>query len=162
MSKIKLLILLSISIYFGGCASTNKSNYQFDVDYIGGGADGLVYSNYLSTYLNSLNIFNSNSNFKVNTSIKHNQRVYITNVNNTSDREMISSIIDVKITDSTKKCIVLKYNDDVQQFYVITSNINFMSNNKAIENIKRGNTEILTQRIAYYLSSITNLNCINE
>ena len=162
MSKIKLLILLLISFYFGSCVSTHKSNNQFNVDYIGGGADGLVYSNYLNAYLDSLNMYSSLSNLSINTSINHQQTVFVTNVNNTSDREKISSSIDVKINDKTQSCTVLEYKDNVQQYYVISSNINFTSNNKAVENIKRSNAEILTKKLTYHLSQIDNFECLYE
>ena len=162
MSKIKLLILLSFSFILGSCTSTNRSNYQFKLDYIGGGADGLIYSNYLNAYLKSLNMFNNSSDYSIDTSMTHQQTVFITNVNNTSDREMITSKIVTKINDNLKNCIVLEYSDDVQQQYVIASNINFTSNNKAVNSIKRSNTEILTKKMVYFLSQIENFECVND
>lgn len=162
MSKIKLLILLSFSFILGSCASTNRSNYQFKLDYIGGGADGLIYSNYLNAYLKSLNMFNSSSDYSIDTSLEHQKTAFITNVNNTSDREMITSKIATKINDNLKNCIVLEYNDDVQQQYVIASNINFTSNNNAVDNIKRSNTETLTKKMVYFLSQIENFECVND
>ena len=162
MSKIKLLTLLSFSFIIGSCASTNKSNYQFKLDYIGGGADGLIYSNYLNAYLKSLNMFNNSSDYSIDTSMTHQQTVFITNVNNTSDREMITSKIVTKINDNHQNCTVLEYSDDVQQQYVIASNINYTSNNKAVETIKRSNTEILTKKMVYFISKIENFECVND
>ena len=162
MSKIKLLILLLFSFILASCASTNSSNYKFKLDYIGGGSDGLIYSNYLNAHLKSLNMFDALSNYSIDTSLEHQQKVFITNVNNTSDREMITSKIATKINDNLKNCIVLEYSDDVQQQYVIASNINFTSNNKAVDNIKRSNTEILTKKMIYFISQIENFECIND
>ena len=162
MSKIKLLILLSFSFILESCVSTNNSNYQFKIDYIGGGADGLIYSNYLNAYLKSLNMFNNSSDYSIDTSLEHQKTVFITNINNTSDREMITSKIMTKINYNKKKCIVLEYSDDVQQQYVIASNINFTSNNKAVDTIKKSNTEILTKKMVYFLSKIENFECLND
>ena len=162
MSKIKLLILSLFSFYLSACVTNRLSDYQYKVGYIGGGVDGLIYSNYLNSYLKSLNMFSSESAFSIDTSINHKQKVFITNVNNTSDREMVTSTIVAKVNDNNQGCNVLEYKDEVQQYYVIASNINFTSNTKALESIKKNNAEILTKQMVYYLSTIKNFDCINE
>ena len=162
MSKIKLLILLLISSFFGACTSNPKPDYQFTINYIGGGADGLIYSNYLNSYLKSLNMYDALSSYSIDTSINHKKTLFVTNVNNTSDRELIITIITAKINDNIHGCTILEFKDDVQQYYVISSNIYFNSNDKAVENIKRSNSEILTKKFVNYLYNLKNLNCRDD
>ena len=162
MYKIKLLILLPISFLLISCKASIKNQNLFDIYYIGGGVDGLVYSNYFQSYLKSYSLYSKNSFYKIETSIGHNNNVYITNVDNTSDREKIDTSITVKIYDQNFDCTVLNYNDSTSQYYVISPNINFTSNNMAVEKIKQNNAEELAHNFVKYLSNINNFPCINE
>lgn len=160
MYKIKLLILLLSSLLFSCTSVGYKTAQKFSIDYIGGEVDGLIFANYLKGYLNNMQMYDKGSNYKITATINHENNVYITNVNNTSDREKVSSHIKVRIVDFQNKCDIYKYNDDVEQFYVISSSINFTSNNKALEKLKENNAEILVREFVYKLSLLEDLNCI--
>ena len=66
---------------------------SLSVAYIGGEYDGLVLSNKLRSYLNSFNILNDKSNFGIQANISHSTNLFITNVDNTSDRERVSRVL---------------------------------------------------------------------
>ena len=91
----------------------------------------------------SNNFYNDSSYFTINASIEHGGEIYITNVDNTSDRERIRSSINISIYDELNKCFVLRYDESISQFYVIVSSKFFESNNFAKEEIQEQNTEIL-------------------
>ena len=159
MSKIKLLILLLTSFIIIACTVSHQPSRQFKLNYIGGNEDGLIFSNILHSHLESFGIFNSNSNYQINSSINHEQNLYITNVNKTSDREMIISTISAEIFDQNQNCIIYIYKNKVKQFYVITANINYTSNKKAVEGIKRENAEALSKKLIYSLINLKDDNC---
>ena len=94
----------------------------------------------------SNNFYNDSSYFKINASIEHGGEIYITNVDNTSDRERIKSYVNISIYDELNKCFVLRYDESISQFYVIVSSKFFESNNFAKEEIQEQNTEILIDR----------------
>ena len=159
MFKIKLLILLLANLIISSCVVANKPSKQYTLGYIGGGVDGLIYSNILTAQLESFGIFNKNSSYQVNTSISHDQELYITNINKTSDRERIISSIKTEVLDLNQNCIIFRYDKKIKQFYVIAANINFTSNQKAIETIKRKNSEILSKDLIYKLIELNNTTC---
>ena len=59
MLKIKSSILLLISIVLLSCAQNyqNNKNQKFSIAYIGGEFDGLLLKNFLTSHLDSLNIY---------------------------------------------------------------------------------------------------------
>ena len=162
MFKIRSLILLLISLTIISCASKKVTSSQFNLKYIEGGESGVLYANYLKMYLKSLDMLNDQSGYSISTSINHEISVFITNVNNTSDREMITSTVKASIKDEDQNCLLINYENNVKQFYVITSNINSTSNTKAVENIKKNNSEILAKEFAYYLAEAENFECKND
>ena len=97
MYKIKLLILLLINFILTGCVSNNQLNdKKLSVSYIGGEYDGLLLSNTLTSYLNSLNMLDRDSNYEIQASISHSSSLFVTNIDNTSDRERITSVINIE------------------------------------------------------------------
>ena len=162
MFKIRSLILLLISLTIISCASKKVTSSQFNLKYIEGGESGVLYANYLKMYLKSLDMLNDQSGYSISTSINHEISVFITNVNNTSDREMISTTVTARIKDEDQNCFLMNYENNLKQFYVISSNINFTSNTKAIESIKKNNSEILAKEFVYYLAEAKNLECEND
>ena len=67
MSKIKLLILLLISLFIINCSSTNnlpKNNNKYSLEYIGGGYDGLVLKKQLTSMLRGFRSFDQDSKKK--------------------------------------------------------------------------------------------------
>ena len=97
----KLIIILLISLFLFSCTSTqiNHSNTKYSIEYIGGEYDGLLLKNYLESGLRNLDIYDQNSDFKINAKINHSSNLYITNIDNTSDREKINTKLSVQIFD---------------------------------------------------------------
>ena len=162
MYKIKLLILLLISINIISCSQKNlNNNISYSIGYIGGEYDGLILSNLLTTYMQSSNIYDQTSRYELEASISHNTDVFITNIDNTSDRENITSDLSIKIIDKRFKCEAFLYNDQLSQFYIYASSEKFMSNQKALEEIKFNNTEELIRKFINKINSIK-LSCVSK
>jgi len=162
--KIKLLTLSLISLFFLTSCSNKilKRNHNYKISYIGGEFKGLYFSNHLKNKLASNNFYNGSSYFTINASIDHGDEIYITNIDNTSDRERIKSSIKINIYDELNKCVVFRYDESISQFYVIVSSKFFESNNFAKEEIQEQNTEILVDLFINTLISNENkeLKCI--
>ena len=142
MFKIKLLILFLISCLSISCTNKKEEyNFKISVAYIGGEYEGLILSNQLKSQLNNLGMLSESSRYEVQANISHSQNLYITNIDNTSDREQIDSNVSIKIFDKKLNCITYKYDENISQFYVLASSDQFISNNIAVEEIKIDNTE---------------------
>ena len=148
MSKIKLLTLLLISFFFVSCSSTNyqvKNNHKYSLDYIGGGYDGLVLKKQLISKLRGFDSYDQNSKKSIQSEITHSTEVFVTNIDNTSEREKVTSSLKISIFDTKLNCVVLRFEDQVSQFYIYASSEKFLSNTKALETIKYNNTEELVK-----------------
>ena len=156
MFKIKLLILLLTSFFFSSCANQqiNYSGQKYSLAYIGGGFDGLLLKNYLLSSLKNLDIYNPNSNYQINANINHSSGLYITNINNTSDREKITTNLSIQIIDTLSKCEMLNEQIEVSQFYIYASGDKFLSNQVAAREIKKTNTELSVSRFINELRTI--------
>ena len=153
MFRIKLLILLLNSFIFLSCTSNQQSkNVVFSVDYIGGEYDGLLLSNQFKSHLSNLEMLDYKSKYQIQANISHSTNVFITNIDNTSDRERVKSSLNLKIYDRDLKCYLHSYLDTISQFYILAPSDNFMSNKKAVEQIKFENTEYFVKNF------INNLN----
>ena len=153
MYKIKLLILLLLNYILSGCVSNNQLNdKKLSVGYIGGEYDGLLLSNTLRAYLNSFNMLDRDSNYEIQASISHTSSLFVTNIDNTSDRERIASFIDIKIFDKEKNCFTYSFENNVSQFFILASSDKFISNKSALEEIKLESTEYLTKKFINNLS----------
>lgn len=163
MYKIKLLTLLSISfILFQSCSRTLDVKTKFSLDYIPGEIDGLNLNNILLSNLESSGLYDENSKLIIRANITHAQDLFITNVDNTSDRENIISTINVTILNQENSCHVFKFTDNEEQFYVIASTQNLVSNNTAVEQIKIRNVENLVHNLVFKLISLDTTACIYE
>ena len=98
MSKIKLLILLLISINLINCTKDNvyQSN-KYSVGYIGGSLDGFLLKNKLEANLRAFNIFSQQSNFLIEGNIWNDFGLYVPTSNKTSRRENVTTGINLKI-----------------------------------------------------------------
>ena len=107
--------------------------------------------NYLVNSLKILDIHDQNSNFEIQANISHDTNLYITNIDNTSDREKIKTKLSVKIINKSSNCKI--YNDeiDVSQFYIYTSSNKFLSNQTAVKKIKKDNTE---SAVKYFINKL--------
>tara|TARA_Y200000002_G_C22663247_1_gene656790 strand:- start:297 stop:785 length:489 start_codon:yes stop_codon:yes gene_type:complete len=148
MYKIKLSILLLISLAFFSCTSENYKgkNLSFSLDYIGGEYDGVILSNILENHLRSQYLFDVKSNLLIKSSINHSQSLFITNIDNTSDRENIETSLSLDIFNTKLDCPIFNFADNISQFYIYASGEKFISNTKAIESIKYNNTEELVKK----------------
>ena len=159
MSKIRLLILSLTSILLFSCTSSQDENrIKLSISYIGGGYDGLILSNKLKSHLNNLNMLDDHSKFQIEASISHTTNLYITNIDNTSDRERVDSSIDLKIYDSELYCYTYEYEDSLSQFYVLAAGDKFISNKNAEEKIKEENIDYF---IKVFINNLNNskFNC---
>ena len=156
MSKIKLSILLLISFFVFSCANNqiNNSNQKYSLSYIGGEYDGLLLKNYLTNGLKNLRIYDQNSNLEIQANINHSSNLYITNIDNTSDREKINTKLSIKIINKKSNCI--SFNDEitVSQFYIYASSDKFLSNQVAVKKIKKDNTESTVRQFINKLKKI--------
>ena len=147
MYKIKLLILLLISYSF---LSRTKSTYQqqgksLSIGYIEGGFEGIMLRDTLESYLMAAKHYSSHSNLEIKSEINHSDSIFITNIDNTSDRQRISSTLTTVIYDKLNDCDVYNNSAKVSQFYVFAPNDKFISNNTALQKIKRNNTDELVK-----------------
>ena len=153
MYKIIVWILLFLNFILTSCVSNNQLNdKKLSVGYIGGEYDGLLLSNTLTSYLNSFNMLDKNSNYEIQASISHSSSLFVTNIDKTSDRERITSVIDIKIFDKEKNCFTYSFKNDVSQFYILASSDKFISNKSALEEIKLESSEYLTKKFINDLS----------
>ena len=147
MFKIKLLILLLISSFLFSCVKNKNQdiNDQYSLNYISGEYDGLILKNFLKNYLLSFGLYDEKSNLQIVSSISHSPSLYITNIDNTSDRLKIESILNIKIINQNKECEIFAFNKTLSQYYLFADTDKYISNNKAEERIKKENTESLVK-----------------
>ena len=158
MFKIKLLTLLLTSFFFYSCTNNliNSSDQKYSLAYIGGGFDGLLLKNYLLSSLKNLDLYEPNSNYQIKAKISHSSNIFITNIDNTSDREKIFTTLFVQIIDTFSQCELLNEQIDVSQFYIYASGDKFLSNQTAVRKIKKDNTESSVSRFINKLRTIEN------
>ena len=112
-------------------------------------------NNYLSSGLKNLNIYDQNSNFEIQASIGHGRSLYITNIDNTSNREQINTNLSINIIDKKSDCIVFNDEINVSQFYIYASGDKFLSNQVAVKKIKKDNTESTVRQFINKLKKIS-------
>ena len=156
MSKIKLSILLLISSLIFSCTNNqiNYSNQKYSVAYIGGEYDGLLLKNYLRIGLESLDIYDQNSKFEIQAKISHSSNLFITNIDNTSDREKITTNLYIRISNVLSNCEIYYDKFNVSQFYIYASSDKFLSNQKAVKKIKKDNTEATVRQFINNLKNV--------
>ena len=158
MFKIRLLILLLISFFITSCTNnqTHSFNQKYSLAYIGGGSDGLLLKNYLLSSLKNLDIYDANSNYEIRPKINHSSNVFITNIDNTSDRQKISTNLSFQIINTFNNCQVLSDQITISQFYIYASSDKFYSNKTAVNKIKKDNTESVVSKLINKLSIMNN------
>ncbi len=157
MSKIKLLISLLISLFIINCSSSNnivKGNIKYSLAYISGGYDGLVLKKQLISNLRGFNSYDPDSKKSIKAEINHSTELFVTNIDNTSDREKITSSLKVMIYDEKLNCFIFNFDDRISQFYIYASSEKFLSNTRALESIKFNNTEEL---VKIFMNSLTKI-----
>ena len=97
-------------------------------------------------------MLNTTSNYELQGSINHSSNLFITNIDNTSDREKIESSIELKIYDKLNDCFSFKFNQNVSQFYILSASDRYTSNKTAVEEIKFSNTDYFVKSFINSLS----------
>ena len=156
MSKIKLSTLLLVSFFIYSCTNNQAyySNQKYSIAYIGGEYDGLLLKNYLTSGLKNLNIHDQNSDFEIQANISHSTNLYITNIDNTSDREKINTKLSIKIINQELNCTVFNEEINSSQFYIYASSDKFLSNQAAVKKIKKNNMETTVKQFINKLRKI--------
>jgi len=158
MYKIKLSILLLTSFFIFSC--TNNQNHSFSqkysLAYIGGEFDGLLLKNYLLFSLRNLDIYDPNSIYEISASISHSSNLYITNIENTSEREKINTNLSFQVTNILSECEVIADNVHVSQFFIYAPSTKFLSNQTALQKIKKDNTESAVKQLINNLRTVKN------
>ena len=149
MFKTRLLTLLLTSIFIISCAKNFNRNPKdkFSISYIGGEFDGLILKNTLKNYLNANNIYDQNSIYEITSGINHQRDVFITNIDNTSDRESVNTTLNVEIINFNNECVLFKDEFSSSQFYIYASSDKFLSNQAALKKIKKDNTEKIVKML---------------
>ena len=147
MFKTKLLISLLISFIFLSCTkdTLDREVTKYSLGYIGGEYDGLILKNLLKSDLSNFMAYDDNSNLRIEPNISHSTELFISNIDNTSDRMRIKSTITAKIVDIRFKCDTRTFKEDVIQFYLFADTEKYISNSVAEKKIKEENTEILVR-----------------
>ncbi len=155
MSKTRLSILLLISLFIFSCTNNyiKTTDQKYSLAYIGGEYDGLLLKNYLISGLKNSNLYDRNSNFEIKARISHNSNLFVTNIDNTSDREKISTKLSYQIYDLILGCEALNGEENVSQFYIYASSDKFLSNQAALKKIKKDNTKSTVRKLINILKS---------
>ena len=153
MFKIKLLIFLLASFIFLSCAkdSIKNNDIKYSIGYVSGEYDGLILKNLLKNYLLNYDLYDEKSNFEIKPSISHASNVYITNIDNTSDRTRMVSNLSIDITDNENVCSIYKFHKNISQFYVLADSSTYISNKSAFEKTKDENTDSL---VKYFINDL--------
>jgi len=152
MFKIKLLTLSLLSFLIISCVQNiQKDQMQYSIGYIDGELDGLNIKNILIQNLSLINLYNRNSSSKIETKFSHNQELYITNIDKTSDREKITTSLSFRIVDKRKSCVMYENQFQTSQFYIFASSNKFLSNKAALEKIKYQNAEYIVRKLISHL-----------
>ena len=156
MYKIKLLILLLVSVFLLSCLKNDlvQNSQKFSVAYIGGEFEGLTLKKYLLNYLKNNNLYDQHSPFEIRSEINHSSNVYITNIDNTSDRENITSTLSIEINHKELGCNIYRDDFTVRQFFIYASSNKLLSNQKAVKKIKTDNSAALIKQFINKLDKI--------
>ena len=103
-------------------------------------------------------MIDDNSRYEIRSNIGHSTGVYVTNIDNTSDRESITSELSLIVYDKELDCTAYSYNNKIYQFYIYASNEKFISNKTALKKIKNENTEELVKKFTNRLMN-ENIKC---
>jgi len=140
MSKIKLLILLLISINLTNCKNNNiYQGNKYSVGYIGSSMEGLLLKNNLESNLRAFNLYSQQTNFLIEGNISNSFSIYVPTTSKTSQRENVTTGINLKIFNKNLSCYVYSFEDTTSQFYIYASSTYFLSNKEAQKDIINDN-----------------------
>ena len=78
--------------------------------------------------------------------ISHSSLLFITNIDNTSDRMRMNSLLKINVFDQTNNCKLHEFEESISQFYLFADSDRYISNTKAEKKIKEENTEALVRK----------------
>ncbi|MDC3146353.1 hypothetical protein OA857_01490 [Alphaproteobacteria bacterium] len=154
MYKTKLLTLSLISLIFLSCtkSTSNQNNSKFSIGYIDGEFDGLVLKTLIKNNLFNIGRYDKESKLIIDAEISHTSSLFITNIDNTSDRMNMDSNLSIKIIDQLNECEVYKFDNEISQFYIFADSNQYISNVVAEKKIKEQNTEQLVKEFINKIS----------
>ena len=103
--------------------------------------------------MSNFGLYDENSDLEIKPSISHSSSIYITNIDNTSDRMKVESRLVAKIFDRKLQCVVFNFEENLSQFYLFADSLRYISNNRAEKKIKEQNTEELVKK---FINKLTN------
>ena len=92
--------------------------------------------------------------------ISHSSELFITNIDNTSDRIRVDSALTVNVIDERSKCVIHNFEEKISQFYLFADSDRYISNNIAEKKIREENTEALIKNFINELTE-TETKCKN-
>ena len=78
----------------------------------------------ISYDLKNLEVYDQNSNIEIKPTLVQ-YKFYITNIDNTSDREKVSTKLSFQVVDTRLNCDLYKDEINISQFYIMPLVINF-------------------------------------
>ena len=108
--------------------------------------------NLLTNNLSNFGLYDNNSNYRIESSISHSSELFITNIDNTSDRMNMDSNLSIKIIDQSNECEIYKFDNEISQFYIFADSNQYISNVVAEKKIKEQNTEQLVKEFINEIS----------
>tara|TARA_B100001027_G_C16221063_1_gene309852 strand:- start:44 stop:532 length:489 start_codon:yes stop_codon:yes gene_type:complete len=159
MFKTRLLISLLISFIFYSCTKniSNQNIDKYSLGYVSGEYDGLVLKNLLKSNLSGIGVYDDGSNFRIEPKISHSSELFITNIDNTSDRIRVDSTLIIDVVDQRLECITYKFEERVSQFYLFADSDRYISNNIAEKKIREQSTETLVKGFINKLNKFKNI-----
>ena len=142
-----MLIFLKISFIFLSCTrdTLDRDTTKYSLAYTGGEYDGLILNNLLKSGLSNFMAYDDNSNFRIEPNISHSTELFISNIDNTSDRTRIKSTMTARVVDLRFKCDTQTFQEDITQFYLFADTDRYISNSVAEKKIKEENVEALVK-----------------
>ena len=101
-------------------------------------------------------MYDPNSTLQIQASINHSTNLFITNIDNTSDREKINSTLSIHIINTQLKCSIFSEDTNVSQFFIYASGDKFLSNQRASRKIRERNIEALVEKFMNKMRRIQN------
>ena len=92
-----------------------------------------------------MGLYSDDSFYKLMPNISHSTTLFITNIDNTSDRMKIESELNIEMIDQRFNCVTQKFKESKSQFYIFADSDKYISNNRAEKKIKEDNTDALVK-----------------
>ena len=101
-------------------------------------------------------MYDPNSILQIQASLDHSSNLYITNIDNTSDRQKIDTRLSINIINKQLKCTIFSEDIYASQFHIYASGDKFLSNQRASRKIRERNMEALVEKFMNKMIRIQN------